>query len=152
MSQVKLRSTAKDIGMSEEQLGSVYTMDRSLADAERPKPLPIGEYRGEVRGAELKTSSKGKPMLVIQYFIDPSQFPADYTDGNPDGETLSVFQSLVQTPRNRYLLKQFCLMHGVAPSNQIDTTAFIAQNVILAVSHEEYEGMEQARGKPVRAV
>jgi hypothetical protein len=138
--------------MSEEQLGSVYTMDKSLADAERPKPLPIGEYRGEVRNAELKMSSKGNPMLVLQYFVDASQFPPDYTDGNPDGETLMVYQSLSQTPRNRYLLKQFCLMHGVAPSNQIDTTAFIAQNVILQVTHEEYEGIDQARGKPVRAI
>jgi len=138
--------------MSEEQLGSVYTMDKSLADAERPKPLPIGEYRGEVRNAELKVSSKGNKMLVVQYHIDPSQFPPDYTDGNPDGELLTVFQSLVQTPRNRYLLKGFCLMHGVAPTNQIDTTAFISQNVILQVTHEEYEGMEQARGKPIRAI
>ena len=138
--------------MSEEQLGSVYTMDKSLADAERPKPLPVGEYRGEVRDASLKVSTKGNKMLVVQYYIDPSQFPPDYTDGNPDGETLTVFQSLLQTPRNRYLLKGFCLMHGVAPSNQIDTTAFIAQSVILQVTHEEYEGMDQARGKPIRAV
>jgi Protein of unknown function (DUF669) len=135
------------------ELGSVYELGSNLADVQQPSPLPIGEYRASVKIAELKASkSSGKPMLVTTYNISPDQYPPDFTDGNPDGETLMVYTSMSETPRSRWMLRKFVEMHGVVPSNRISATDFIGQEVILKVEHEDYQGMPQARGSVVRAV
>lgn len=135
------------------ELGSVYEFQSNIADAQQPNPLPVGEYRASVKIAELKVSkSSGKPMLAITYHISAEQYPADYTDGNADGETLSTYASLAETPRNKFMLKKFMEMHGVAPSNRLVATDFIGQEVIVKIEHEDYQGMPQARATPVRAV
>jgi len=135
------------------ELGSVYEFQTNIGDAEQPKPLPIGEYRGSVRIAELKVSkASGNPMLAVTYHISADQYPADYTDGNPDGETLSSYISLKETPRNKWMLKKFGEMHGVSIANRLVATDFIGQEVILKIEHEDYQGMPQARATPVRAV
>lgn len=134
------------------ELGSVYEFQNNLADAQQPQPLPVGEYRASVKIAELKVSkSSGNPMLALSYHISSDQYPADYTDGNPDGEVLTTFASLKETPRNRWMLRKMCEMHGVAPSNRINATDFIGQEVIVKIEHEDYQGMPQARATPVRA-
>lgn len=135
------------------ELGSVYEFQSNIGDAEAPKPLPMGEYRASVRSAELQLSkSSGNPMIVVSYHISPDQFPADFTDGNPDGEVLTVYKSLSETPQNKWLLRKFCEMHGVAASNRLVATDFIGQDVIVKITHEDYQGVSQARANPVRAV
>ena len=135
-----------------EELGSVYELQTNIADAQPPMPLPTGEYRASVRNSELRTSkASGNPMLALTYHIAPDQYPADYTDGDPNGETLMTFAMLLETPKHRYLLKKFMEMHGVAPSNRVVATDFIGQEVIVRVTHDEHQGMPQARANPVRA-
>lgn len=135
------------------ELGSVYEFDTDLSTAEQPSPLPVGEYRGSVQAAELMNSkNSGKPMLKLTYRVGADQYPADYTDGNPDGENLVIYRSLESNPRNRYMLRKFCEMHGVVPSTRIVATDFIGMDVILRVEHEDYQGMPQARANAVRAV
>ena len=134
-------------------LGSVYEFTTNIADAAEPVPLPEREYRGSVRGASIEESkTSGNPMLVLTYTIGADQFPPDYTDGNPDGETLITYNSLKETPRNRWNLKRLCEMHGVAAGRRLVATDFIGQEVILNISHEEYQGAKQARARAVRAV
>lgn len=135
------------------ELGSVYEFQSNIGEAQQPNPLPVGEYRASVKIAELKVSkSSGKPMLVVSYHISSDQYPADYTDGNADGEVLSVYQSLAETPRGKWLLKKFMEMHGVAASNRLVATDFIGQEVIVKIEHEDYQGIPQARATPIRAV
>jgi hypothetical protein len=139
--------------MSEETMSSVYTFQSNIGDAEPPVPLPVGEYRGNVRSAEIALSKNTqKPQLVISYHVDPSQFPPDYTDGNPDGEVFTVYQSLADTPANRYRLRKFCEKHAVVPSNKINAPDFIGQDVILQITHDEYQGMMTARAAVARGV
>lgn len=134
------------------ELSSVYEFSQDIATAEAPPPLPVGEYRAQVRsvGAAMSKSS-GKPMMVLTYNISPDQYPADYTEGNADGETLTYYHPLEDTPRTRFRLRKLCEMHGVAASRRINLPDFIGQDVILNVSHEDYQGLPQARGNPVRA-
>lgn len=134
------------------ELGSVYTFNSDIASAEAPQPLTPGEYRGSVVHAELSTSkSSGNPMLVTQYLVSSDQFPADFTDGNPEGETFRVYTSLNDTtPRGRFMIKKFMEMHGIVPSNRLNVPDFLGQEVILDISHEDYQGMPQARAKVVR--
>ncbi len=134
------------------ELSSVYEFSQDIASAEAPPPLPVGEYRASVRSVEAAVSkSSGKPMMVLTYNISPDQYPVDYTEGNADGETLTYYHPLEDTPRNRFRLRKFCEMHGVAASRRINLPDFIGQDVIMNVSHEDYQGLPQARGNPVRA-
>jgi hypothetical protein len=134
-------------------LPTVYAFTGNIADAEAPKPLPVGEYRGVVRLVEPKVSkASGKPMMDVTYVISAEQYPADYTDGNPDGTPLHVYQSLDDNPRNRYQLRKFCELHGVVASNRINLPDFMGTEVILRIEHEDYQGIPQARATPVREV
>lgn len=134
------------------ELSSVYEFSQDIATAEAPPPLPVGEYRAQVRSVVAAVSkSSGKPMMMLTYSISPDQYPADYTEGNADGETLTYYHPLEDTPRNRFRLRKFCEMHGVAASRRINLPDFIGQDVIMNVSHEDYQGLPQARGNPVRA-
>ncbi|CAB4163250.1 hypothetical protein UFOVP810_9 [uncultured Caudovirales phage] len=135
------------------ELPTVYEFSTNVADAKPPQPLPTGEYRATVRGIEPAVSkSSGNQMAVISYFVSPDQYPADYVDGNPEGTTSNFYLSLVDNPRNIWLLKQMCEMHGVVASKRINLTEFMGQDVVVSVSHEDYQGMPQARFRPVRAV
>mgnify|MGYP007071567189 CR=1 FL=1 len=135
------------------ELPTVYEFSTNIADAKPPQPLPTGEYRASVRNIEPAVSkSSGKPMAVITYFISADQYPADFTDGNPEGATGNVYMSLEESPRNIWQIKQMCEMHGVVASKRLNLTEFMGQDVIVNVTHEEYQGMPQARFRPVRAV
>lgn len=135
------------------ELPTVYEFSTNVADAKPPQPLPVGEYRATVRSIEPAVSkSSGKQMAVITYFVSSDQYPADYTDGNPEGTVSNVYMSLEDSARNIWMLKQMCEMHGVVASKRINLTEFMGQDVIVNVTHEEYQGLPQARFKPVRAV
>jgi hypothetical protein len=133
-------------------LPSVYEYGDDIANAAPPSPLPEGEYRATVQAIEARNSkSSGKPMALVTYLISPDQYPADFTEGNADGETMQFYRPLEDTPRNRYLLKKFCEVHGVTPARRINLPDFIGQEVIVSVTHEEYQGEPRARVQPVRA-
>lgn len=134
------------------ELGSVYEYSDNIADAAPPSPLPAGDYRASVKAIEAKNSkASGKPMAVLSYHVSPDQYPADYTEGNPDGETMMFYRPLEDTPKNRFLLRKFCEMHGVSASKRINLPDFIGQEVIIKVEHEDYQGSPQARATPIRA-
>lgn len=135
------------------ELGSVYEYTTSLADAEAPVPLPVGEYRATVQGVAPQVSkSSGKPMAVFTYRITPDQYPADYTEGNPDGEQMNFYLPLSDDARNRFRLRKFCEMHGVTPGRTLNLPDFIGQEVLVNVTHEEYQGETRARVTPTRQV
>ncbi len=130
---------------------SVFEFSQDIKDAQPPVPLPIGEYQAEVREAEIRNSkSSGKPMLAVTYHVGAEQYPADYVDGNPDGEIMSAFLPLSDTPRSRYQTKRFAEMHGVVPSARVSPTEYIGAKVILQITHDEYQGQPTVRATPVR--
>lgn len=135
------------------ELSSVYEYAEDIANAMPPSPLPVREYRASVRAIEPRISkTSGKPMAVVTYLISADQYPADFTEGNPDGEVLPYYQPLEDTTKNRYLLRKFCEKHGVVGGTRLNLPDFIGQDVIIAVTHEDYQGVPQARANPVRAV
>lgn len=134
-------------------MSSVYEFSTDLSQQEAPTPLPVGEYRATVQAVVPQISkSSGRPMAVFTYHISPDQYPADYTEGNPDGEQLNVYTSLVDDARNRFRLRKLCEMHGVTPARSLNLPDFIGQEVIVNVTHEEYQGETRARATPVRQV
>lgn len=136
-----------------ENMASVYEFQEDLAKAESPPPLPVGEYRASVQVVEPSISkSSGKPMAVFTYLISPDQYPADFTNGSADGEQGRVYVSMVDEPKNRFRLRKLCEMHGVTPSRTLNLPDFIGTEVIVSVTHEEYNGETRARMNPIRQV
>lgn len=134
-------------------LPSVFEFDKPINEAEAPVPLPAREYRATVKAIEARVSkNSGKPMAAVSYSIPPEQYPVDYTDGDPDGTTLTYYVQLEQTPRNMYRLRKFCEMHGVVATRTLNLVDFMGTEVIVKVEHEDYQGAPQARVTPVREV
>lgn len=134
-------------------LGSVYEYSGDLATAEAPPPLPEGEYRAQVQACEMRISKQsGRKMMVPTYIVPPDQYPADFTEGNPDGEKFEAYFVLDDTARGRFRMRRLCEMHGVTPKRTLNLTDFIGQEVVVKCEHEEYQGETRARVNPIRQV
>lgn len=122
---------------------SIYTFSEDINNAEAPKPLPQGSYRAVIKSAAAHTPKSGseKKSAKVQFFIDSAQYPADYTDGNPDGTLLDYYVSMEDNPMSRYILKSFCAAIGAPMSRSIDVSQWIGMEATVKVVHEEYEGV-----------
>ena len=129
---------------------SIIEYSEDIATTERPDPLPVGEYIADIREAKKKSGPKGA-YASIQYFISADQYPADYTDGNPDGTTLSGYGfSLEDNARARFAVRQYFENVGLpAPGKRLDLTVLVGQQVKLGVEHEPYNGAMQPRIRSV---
>ncbi len=139
------------------EVPSVFEYEYNVGDAEAPKPLPVGEYKASVKNVEAQRSKNtGNEMLKITYMIDADQYPIDYQDGSPDGTPITVYITtdpnvINKEPRNRFLLKQFCERHGVSVSKRLNAPDFMGAEVIMSVTHKDYQGVLQANGNVVRS-
>lgn len=125
---------------------SIIEYDVSLADAEAPVPLPIGDYAAEVRGAEIKTSAKGNKYVNVTFFIPPEQYPADFTEGNPDGMTFTYGRlSPDNTTQARWGMKKFCESIGAELGSKLDLNDWMGKSGVVSIVHEDYEGQTRAK-------
>lgn len=134
-------------------LPSVIEFDEDISQAEAPVPLPAGDYPAEIRGATRKTSAtSGKEYAATQFFISADSYPADYTEGEPDGTILTFNRvSLENTPASRYRLRTFLESVGAPAGNKIDLNDWVGRTATVTVEHEEYEGVNRAVIKKVSA-
>lgn len=135
--------------MSEHDLIVNYSDD--ITNAERPEPLPIGQYNFEIRSVEIAVSGKGMPYAVPKYFIDPSQYPADFIDGDPDGTTIRGFVSLEDNKVSRARMRKFCEAIEAPMGVTLDLNEWNGLNGIVDIVHQEYEGEIQANAKKISA-
>jgi len=131
---------------------SIIEYVEDLSDATEPQPLPANDYPAEVRGAEIKTSPKTNNRYVeVTFFISPDDYPADYTDGNPDGTTMTFGRlSPESNQRARWGMKKFCEAIGVPLSNKVDINDFIGKTAIVEVVNGMYDGSPTANIKKVK--
>lgn len=130
------------------ELTSIIDFGVDLSTVEAPKPLPAGVYDAVIQTAELtktKNSEDPKDMLKVTYSISADQYPADYTDGNPNGTTLTQYFMADKSVRSMFALKRFLLAIGAPMSNQLDTTTLIGLPAKIEVANQLWEGMETAR-------
>lgn len=125
----------------------IMEFSQDLSTAEAPPPLPIGQYLGEIIGAEPRVSqTSGNTYAAIQFRIHADQYPADFTEGDPDGITLTYNRLLLQdTPRDRWRWRKFLEAVGGRLSKQIDLTDLLGLTATLDVTHDEYEGERRAQ-------
>jgi hypothetical protein len=135
------------------ELPSIIEYSQDLASAEAPKPLPAREYRATIREAKIAVSkSSGKPNLNVSFTIPSDQYPADYTDGNPDGTTLTIYLSTEDNAQARYRMKRFIEAVGAPLGKSVDPATLIGLEAMVSIEHEPYEGVMQARIKSYRAI
>jgi hypothetical protein len=135
-----------------EELSSIVDFSVDLNKQEAPEPLPVGEYTGVIRKAEVKESQRGTRYGAISFHIGADQYPADFKDGSDDGITL-VFRrvGLEDNPQARYGTKRFCESIGAPLAKQIDVNEWVGLEAALDVTHDTYEGVTRATIDRVRA-
>jgi hypothetical protein len=131
---------------------SIIEFSEDIANAEAPVPLPAGDYTAEIRAAEVKTSGKGNEYFAVTFFIPPEQYPADYTDGDPDGTTLGYNRLQKRDDTSgRYRVRKFCEAIGAKMGKKIDVNEWIGLTATVAVDNSEWEGEPRAEIKKVVA-
>lgn len=127
--------------------GSILEFSQDITDAKPPPPLPVGPYRAEIIGASARISStSGNRYASIQFRIGSDSYPADYTDGDPDGTVLSYNRLLMEdTPQARYRWRQFLERVGGPLGRSVDLNALIGLTGTVDITHNEYEGEMQAQ-------
>lgn len=126
--------------------GSIMQFSQDLNDVEAPPPLPKGPYPAEIIGATERTSNtSGNVYAQIQFRISADNYPADYTDGDPDGTVLSFNRLLIEdTASARYRWKKFLQNVGGPLGRQVDLNSLIGLSATVEIIHQEYEGEQQA--------
>lgn len=140
--------------MATELEGSVLEFSSPIADAKKPLPLPPGDYIGTIREAKIMLSQNNKKYVNVVFFIPPQQYPVDYTDGSPDGMTMSYgLVSGEDTPRGRWSQKAFAEALGLpAPQTKVDVTEWLNIDAKLHVVADTYQGERTSKiGKIGRA-
>lgn len=127
------------------EVGSIIEFSEDLANAEAPAPLPIGDYPATIRSAEAKISSKGKPMLEVQFFVASESYPADFTEGDPDGLVLTHYVSIDDSQRGRYRMRKFLEAIGAKLGSRLDVNELLGLTATLSVVHDTYEGETRAK-------
>ncbi len=140
--------------MSEQNsLPSVFEYGSNIADAQPPKPLPAGTYRGVVKMVETQRSkNSGALQAKVDFIVDPKQYPADFTDGDANGTLLSTYINMEDNPKANYRRRLFCEAIGAPMSKRIDVTQWMGLEAKIEVTHEDYQGLPQARVGKVNAI
>lgn len=121
-----------------------YSVD--LNEQEQPEPIPVGEYPAEVVAAINKVSqTSGNVYCDISFRIHPDAYPADYTEGDPDGTTLHYMRLVLEDkPQSRYRVKKFLQSIGAKVGRSFDPNDLVGLTATVHVDHREFEGEKQA--------
>lgn len=125
---------------------SLMEFSSDLSEAEAPPPLPVGEYPATIVKAEIKDSQKGNKYLALMFRIEPESYPADFIDGNPEGETLAYNRLVLQdTPQGRYRARKFNESVGAPNSTRIDPNEYMGLTATVGIVHDTWEGEKRAQ-------
>jgi hypothetical protein len=132
-----------------DQVDSIIEYEEDLGDAEAPVPLPEGDYPAVIRGANKKKNKDGdKEYADVTFFIAPEQYPADFTDGNPDGWLGNYGMGRLPTAgdvSSRYRMRKFCEAIGAELGRTLDLNKWLDLPAVVTIKHETYEGETRAR-------
>jgi hypothetical protein len=130
----------------ENALPSVYEYSEDVSNQEAPPALPSRTYPAICTGAVVRPGSKDpeKHLLNLEFTIDPSAFPADFTETEPQKLYWNRNAMNADTPKGRYQLKQLCEKMKVAASRKIDVNDFVGKQVNLKVKQGSWQGIPRA--------
>ena len=127
--------------------GSIIRFSQDITNAEAPPPLPIGPYPAEIIGAQRRTSATtGNEYAQVVMRIPANAYPADYTDGDPDGIIMSYNRLVIEdTPMAHHRWRVFMERIGGPLGREIDLNALVGLTCTVEVTHQDYEGEQRAQ-------
>jgi hypothetical protein len=127
--------------------GSLLTFSEDITNAPPPVPLPVGPYPAEIIGAQRRTAGQtGNEYVQIIMRINPESYPADFTDGDPDGTVLYYNRlSAEDTPTNRHRWRVFMERCGGPLGRNVDLNQLVGLTCTVEISHQEREGIMYAQ-------
>ena len=130
-----------DGDVDEGALPSVVEFDSDVDDQEAPKPIPKGWYNATITAAKNSMGkTSGKKYAELSMFVGEDQYPADFTDGEPDGMTIIYRRiSLENGPRSRYRLKKFGALFGMKIGRTLDLAEFVDKELKIKIDHRQGE-------------
>ncbi len=139
--------------MSGTAVPSIIEFSVDLNEQEAPDPLPVGEYPAEITKAEFKQSAtSGNTYTAITFRVSPDAYPADFTDGDDDGISLTYNRLVVEdNPQSRWRIKRFLQAVGAKLGRSFDPNDLIGLNGTIEIEHRDFEGEKQASIKRVVA-
>lgn len=132
---------------------SIMEFSQDLSTQEAPPPLPAGTYPAEIISAAFKVSAtSGNTYCAIQFKISPDSYPADFTEGDPDGTTLSYNRLVMEdSPQARWRLRKFLEAVGGRLGKSFDPSDILGLAGNIEVANETFEGEPRAQIKRVVA-
>lgn len=114
---------------------SILNFSVDIAEAPEPPLLPAGPYPAEIIGAMRKPGNAGE-FAQITVRINPESYPADFTDGDPDGTVLQYnFLKTADTPQNAHRWRLFMQKVGGPMGRNIDLNQLIGLTCVVEVTH-----------------
>lgn len=124
---------------------SLLEFSQDLNDAVAPSPIPAGEYPATIVKAEVKTSQGGNRYLALQFRVEPDAYPADFTDGNPEGELISYNRLMIEdSGRGRWRMRKFLEAVGASLGRSVDPNELIGLAANIGITHGSWEGEARA--------
>jgi hypothetical protein len=127
--------------------GSILSFSEDISEAKPPAPLPPGPYPAEIIGAQMRVSATtGKEYAQITFRINADSYPADFTEGDPDGTTLSYNRLQADdTAQSRHRWRVFLEKCGGPLGRSVDLNALVGLTATVEITHQEYEGEQRAQ-------
>jgi hypothetical protein len=116
--------TNEEPQVNEGEIPSFIEYSEDISDAERPDPLPVGEYHAKIVDAGIaRSKEKGNLYYFANFSIDRDAMPVDYVEKmGPQMEQLTLVHRIMgaaDTPQGRFNAKNFCSAIGSPMSNRI---------------------------------
>lgn len=125
---------------------SLLEFSEDISEAEAPEPLPEREYPAVVKKAEVKLSGKGTRYIEVMFFIDESDYPADYDVSlAPGGKDVRFILGAEDNPQSRHRMRKFCEAVGAPMSRTIRVADWEGLRGKVAIKHDEYEGIKREK-------
>jgi hypothetical protein len=116
---------------------SILSFSKDITDAPPPPLLPVGPYPAEIIGAVKKIGANGDEYAQIVFRINAESYPADFTDGDPDGTILYYnFLKTADTPTNQHRWRVFLQKVGGPLGRTVDLNALIGLTGTVDLTHQ----------------
>lgn len=124
---------------------SILEFSQDITDALPPPPLPVGPYPAEIVAVQTRVSATtGNEYVQFSMRVSPEAYPADFTEGDPDGTVLMYNRLTTEdTPTMRYRWRKFLENIGGPRGRKVDLMALVGLNATVDVTHQEYEGEQR---------
>lgn len=124
----------------------IIEFSEDISEAEAPDPLPVGDYRAQIRSAAPRVSvNTGNKYAAVGFYISPDEYPADYDANNaPDGKTVLYRRvSLEDNPAARFNMRRFCEAIGAPMSRSVNMADWLNLEARVTIEHDEFEGINR---------